>query len=298
MSQPLVSIHIITYNQIQFIHETLKSALSQTYENIEIIVADDGSSDGTAEIILEYARQYQDKIIPLIGGPNLGITGNSNRGLAACNGKYIAFLGGDDLMHPEKIKIQVEYMEGNPICAICYHDLEVFEHETGKTLYLFNNKHMQYSGDVRGVIKFGCVNGGSATMLRKEQMPAQGFDANLPVASDWLLWIEVLLNSKGEIHYINQVLGKYRRHGNNVTLQNVGSYSQNIRDHLATCMKILYSSTEYSGEVLYRLGTILRGLRFARDYQTSLMASLRCSFQFKTLILLGIYLASLKIAKL
>jgi len=77
-NQPLVSIHIITYNQIDFIHDTLTSALEQDYENLEVVVADDGSTDGTAEVILEYAKKYPNRLLPLVGGPNLGITGNSN----------------------------------------------------------------------------------------------------------------------------------------------------------------------------------------------------------------------------
>lgn len=297
MNQPLVSVHIITYNQKQFIHETLRSVLEQDYENLEIVVADDGSTDGTAEIILDYARRYPGKIVPLVGGPNLGITGNSNRGLAACKGKYIAFLGGDDLMHPEKINIQVNYMEHNSVCSICYHNLEVFEHETGRILFFFNERHKPYTGDVSILIKNGCVNGGSSTMVLREHIPVQGFDANLPVASDWLFWIEVLLNTKREIHYINQVLGKYRRHGDNITNSQAGSYNQGMRDHLATCMKVLYLHPNYSSEVLYRLGGVLRGLRFADNYRSPLIASLRCSIQIKTILLLCLYLVTFGVVK-
>lgn len=290
---PLVSVHIITYNQKQFIHETLASVLNQDYPNIEIVVADDGSTDGTAEIILDYARQYPSKIVPLVGGPNLGITGNSNRGLAACKGKYIAFMGGDDLMHPKKIKVQAEYMEKNPACSICYHNLDVFEHESGETLFLFNDVHKPYTGGLAGIIKYGCMNGGSSTFVRREQTPTNGFDVDLPVASDWLFWIEILLISKGEIHYINEVLGRYRRHRGNVTQADVGSYTQGMRDHLASCMKLLYLHPEYSREVLYRLGAMLRGLRFSKNYQSCLIASLRCSLQIRTLTLLGMYWVSL-----
>jgi glycosyltransferase involved in cell wall biosynthesis len=294
MIQPLVSIHIITYNQIQFIHETMNSVLSQTYENIEIIVADDGSTDGTAEIVLDYARQYPRKIIPIVGGPNLGITGNSNRGLEACKGKYISFLGGDDLMHPDKISIQVEHMEANPICSISYHNLDVFEHETGKTLYLYNERHKPCSGNVRTLIKNGCVNGGSSTMVRSEHIPPQGFDRNITLASDWLFWIETLLNHNGDICYINKILGRYRRHGNNVTRITNESYSTGEIDHLASCMKILFLHPKYSNDILFRLGALLRGARKTRGYQACLIASLRCSIQLKTVVLLLAYFSSLK----
>ncbi len=130
-------------------------------------------------------------------------------------------------------------------------------------------------------------------MVRREQIPARGVDLNLPVASDWLMWIEILINSGGEIRYINSVLGKYRRHGRNVTNDaKHGSLSRGVRDHLATCMKILYLHPEYSRQVLFRLATILRGLRHSRGYVDSLVGSLRCSVQLKTIAIFVVYIAS------
>ena len=289
VKMPLVSVHLITYNQKQFIGEALLSVLNQDYANIEIVVADDGSTDGTAELILDYARLYPGKIVPLVGGPNLGITRNCNKGLTACNGKYIAFFAGDDIMLPNKIKVQVDYMESHPVCSICYHNLDVFDNESGNTLYLFNDVQQPYSGGVAGLIKNGCVNGGPATMVRKEHVPIHGFDVSIPVASDWLLWIETLITNKQEIHYINQVLGKYRRHDNNITKAKMGSYTQGMRDQLATCMKVLYLYPEYAGEVRYYLGSLLRGLRFTRNYQGCLISSLQFSMQIKTVVLLILY---------
>lgn len=298
MNQPLVSICVITYNQKQFIHETLASVLNQDYDNLEIVVADDGSTDGTAEIVIDYAQRFPGKIIPIVGGPNLGITGNSNRGLSACEGKYISFLGGDDLMLPDKIRIQVEYMEANPNCSISYHDLDVFRHGTDKTLYFYNEKHKPKSGNARILIRNGCLNGGSSTMVRSEFIPTEGFDSNISIASDWLFWIETLLNSDGNICYINRVLGRYRQHENNVTKANNQKYSRGEMDHLASCMKLLFLHPQYSNDVLYRLGGLLRGARKIRDYQACLLASLRCSIQFKTVVLILIYITTLKTIKL
>ena len=91
MNDPLVSVAIITYNQADIIHETLPETINQQYSNLEVIIADDGSTDGTAQIILEYAGKYPDRVIPVLSNRNNGITINSNQALEACHGKYVAF---------------------------------------------------------------------------------------------------------------------------------------------------------------------------------------------------------------
>src|SRR5438128_463489 len=91
VTNPLVSVIVPTYNQLDFIAEALDSVLEQDYENLQIVVGDDGSTDGTVEIIRQFAKRYPRRLIPLDGLPHLGITANCNRCLRACNGKYIAF---------------------------------------------------------------------------------------------------------------------------------------------------------------------------------------------------------------
>jgi glycosyltransferase involved in cell wall biosynthesis len=218
MNQPLVSVCIITYNQRQFIHETLSSVLEQDYENIEIVVADDGSTDGTVGIILDYARKYPDKIVQIVGGPNLGITGNSNRAYFACTGKYIAWMGGDDLMLPGKLRKQIEFMEANPGCVLSYHDLDVFQSNTGKTIRFFNSGRKGFypwQGGVDKLVQYGTFCGACSVMTLRTACPSYGFDERIQVASDWLFWIETAIN--GKICFIPEVLGRYRRHAGNVT---------------------------------------------------------------------------------
>ena len=127
MAEPKVSVIIPTYNQRDFVRETIDSVLAQTYNNIEIIVTDDGSIDGTREIIQEYASQYPEKIKPVYSEKNTGIAANINRGLAVRTGEFIAWLGGDDIMLPEKIQKQVDLLIGRPDAVGCCHDAEVFE---------------------------------------------------------------------------------------------------------------------------------------------------------------------------
>lgn len=267
---PLVSVAIITYNQKDYLKECIESVLEQNYTNIEIVVADDCSKDGTQEMLKEYNEKYPNKFILKLSEINQGITKNSNLAHFACNGKYIAWMGGDDLMLPNKISKQVEYMESNSECTICYHNLDVFQSETDKTLYLYNHK-MKIDGNIKDAIKYGVINGACSTMVRTEKIPKNGFNDFLPVASDWFYWIETL-SCGGTINYIDEVLGRYRRHKGNVTGK-TEKITQNDLDHLNSCNLIISKYPQYFNEVIYRYAMNLIGIRHKVNYFDALFKS-------------------------
>jgi len=286
---PLVSIAIITYNQKEYLKECIESVLAQDYENIEIVVADDCSTDGTQEMLKEYDKKYPNKFVLKLSNKNQGITKNSNLAHFACSGKYIAWMGGDDLMLPEKIRKQVEYMEKNQECTICYHNLDVFQSDTNETLYYFNEKR-KYEGDVYTSIKYGTFNGACSTMIRTSKAPKNGFNETIPVASDWLYWVETLHNG-GTINYIDEVLGRYRRHNNNVTKE-TSSITQNQIDHLNSCNIILSLYPEYSKAVFYRYSRILFGLKHKLNYFDIVFKSFCICPNIKSLAAILIYVVT------
>lgn len=112
---PLVSVILPTYNRRRFLEESVRSVLNQTYRNFEVIVVDDGSTDGTSESIcslspaLRYLRQ-----------PNSGVAAARNRGLAAARGELIAFQDSDDLWHPEKLARQWSVLKERPEVGVVY----------------------------------------------------------------------------------------------------------------------------------------------------------------------------------
>lgn len=215
-SFPLVSVHVITYNQVRYIDETLMSILQQDYKNIEIVVADDGSTDGTASVILEYSRKYPKKFIPIVGGPNLGITGNCNRALKACKGKYIAFIGGDDIFLPGKLSKQVEWFEARQERVLCGHAVQVF-FEDGRQCYLSGRRRVAGKGP-KHFIRHGAPFGALSIMVRADSVPKHGFDPSVSTVSDGLFFIETLM-AGGEFGAISGVFGRYRKHNNNITVQ-------------------------------------------------------------------------------
>lgn len=114
--QPLVSIVIATYNRAVWLEKAIKSVLSQTYENYELIICDDGSTDNTAELVRGF---YTSKIVYL-HQQNKGRSVARNLALTKARGKYIAFLDDDDIFLPEKLDKQVKAMEEYSDFAMSY----------------------------------------------------------------------------------------------------------------------------------------------------------------------------------
>lgn len=218
----MVSVVIPTYNQEGFVKETIDSVLAQDYPNMQIIITDDGSTDGTAQIIQDYAQQYPDKVVAVESGKNTGIPANFNRGLRQVKGEYIAWLGGDDLMLPGKISKQVELLQKRPDAVGCCHDAEVFVSPSNKILgvfsKLFNGKKGFREGNVELWFDANYFMLPSTMMIRSKAVPGHGFDIRLKYLNDWLLDVEIFRNGKCVV--INEVLGKYRRHADNVTGNN------------------------------------------------------------------------------
>lgn len=215
-----VSALITTYNHRAFIEEAVNSVLAQTYPNIEIVITDDCSTDGAQDIIRRLAREHP-RIIPVLSDRNTGIAANVNRGLARCDGEFLTYLGGDDLMYPAKIEKQVAYMRAHPDAVVCYHDVEVFDSDTGLTLYRHGDIHEMKDGGVELELftnwSFGRLPKTipSSHMVRASALPPHGFDERIHLWNDWLHGIEVLQH--GWRGHIPEVLGRYRKHAGQIT---------------------------------------------------------------------------------
>jgi glycosyltransferase involved in cell wall biosynthesis len=212
---PLVSLLCVTYNQREFVTDAVRGMVAQDYPNLEIIVADDGSTDGTVERLRELAAETSRRIV-VVAGEHAGITANSNRGLAQCLGTYVAVMGGDDVMLPGKISRQVEWMEAGGRRVLCGHDVDVFDSATGRTIYLWSDRFPLEKGIGAEKAVQSVPFCAAAIMVRRSAIPEYGFDPRVPVASDLKCWIDCL-HPDGEYGYVEGVLSRYRRHDRNVT---------------------------------------------------------------------------------
>ncbi|MBA3511524.1 glycosyltransferase [Sphingomonas sp.] len=214
MSVPRVSISIVSYNQESYIAEAIESAVAQDYPNLEVVVADDGSTDRTQEIIRQYALQYPNLVIAVLNSRNEGITRNSNKALRACSGEFIAFMGGDDVLLAGKVAAQIDWFLNDPRRVLCGHQVEVFYENGSRSPHPLTRRLLSGRG-AEALIRHGPY-GATSVMVRTDRVPSYGFDGALPVVSDQLLWVDVIRDD-GLFGYIPGTFARYRQHDANVT---------------------------------------------------------------------------------
>jgi len=119
-SEPLVSCVIIFLNGETFIGEAIESVLAQTVSDWELILVDDGTTDGATEIVRRYCASHPDRIrlISHPGGRNMGMSASRNAGVRASRGRYLAFIDADDIWLPERLETHVEMFERHPEAAL------------------------------------------------------------------------------------------------------------------------------------------------------------------------------------
>jgi glycosyltransferase involved in cell wall biosynthesis len=283
MDNPKVSILIPTYNQEQVVEQTLTSALTQDYDNLEVVVTDDASKDRTPQILKELQRKYPYRLRLFLHQANLGVTKNHTRGLLECDGDFIAFQDGDDLFLPGKIKKQVEFMLKRPDCTISCHDVDVFDSETGKTLYLWSQRFGRREGDMRELVRYGNYLSSVSVMVRRKHLPEYGYDERIRVGSDWMLWLEALAQGRGKILYLDGILARYRRHAGNLT--NVSGWK--YEDQLITLSlvetkwpKLLFPARMRRSEIQFMIGLSAFSQRRVKDASKYFMESIVLGFPF------------------
>lgn len=211
---PKVSALVVTYNHGRYIAEALGSIFAQTYTDYEVVVVDDGSSDGTSAMMGRWpqVRYYYQ--------PNQGPNAALNRALALARGEYVAFLAADDTWLPERLARQVPILERCPQVGLVYGDALVVD-EGGRPLCRFNEVYPARSGDV-AVDLFAqyCFISSQTLLVRRSCFERLGGFWGPAAISDYLKWVEIALSS--EVAYVDAVLGTYRRHQGNLTRANAG----------------------------------------------------------------------------
>jgi len=200
---PLVSVITATYNSSNFIESTIKSVLSQTYTNWELIIIDDASIDNTLSIIKNYCNRFS-KISYLVNKINKGPAFTRNKGVKVAKGDFITFLDGDDIWKPEKLKVQIEFMIENVI-DVSYTSYDLID-EDGKPLQkrinalpvLSYNKLLKcnYIGNLTGIYNSKSIGKIAIPDLKKRQ--------------DWAMWLNALKKSRKPALGIKESLAFYR----------------------------------------------------------------------------------------
>ena len=154
MESPLVSVCIPAYNNADTILETIQSVLTQTYQNLELIVVDDRSTDDTYQVVKTFAKQAGDDRLHLYQNEkNLGMAGNWNHCMELCKGDFIKLLCADDLIHETLLAREVEIMERYPEANLVQTDTR-FVDMHGKTTGFYKRYHAHGVVDGKKACRF------------------------------------------------------------------------------------------------------------------------------------------------
>ena len=195
---PKVSVIIPTYNRLSMVKEAVASVLAQDFEDMELTVVDDGSTDGTAEEM----KRYGGRVKLIQHSENRGVSAARNRGILQARGKYIAFLDSDDLWVKGKLKIQEAFLDDNPHYPLCYTD-EIWIRKGKRVNPMF--KHAKYSGWIFEKCLPLCIISPSSALMRRGLFEQVGdFDPGLPVCEDYDLWLRVA--ARFPVYFIPQQL--------------------------------------------------------------------------------------------
>ncbi|MFT4659776.1 MAG: glycosyltransferase involved in cell wall biosynthesis [Patiriisocius sp.] len=212
-SNPLVSVIMPAFNADKYISSAIESIIQQSYNNWELIVVDDGSTDKTNEIVRTYMTK-DERIKLYVNNINRGLIFTRNRGLENANGKYIANLDSDDISLTSRLEEQVRFLEGNPDYVLLGSGSNLIN-SLGKKIGVIDrnipNEHL------KTLLLFSNYFINSSVLMRIDKLWNLKYSNNYPLSEDFNLFIE--LSNKGEIGNLNKSLINYRIHDHNISIE-------------------------------------------------------------------------------
>lgn len=220
-TMPLVSVPVITYNSSKTILETLESIKAQTYQNLELIISDDCSTDNTVIICKDWLSLNKDRFVRtlMLESPiNTGISANGNRARAACKGEWIKDLAGDDLLLPECISTFVQFVTVHPDSIFVFCKLRTFgdegdPHSSLEDIINLRNDEMSVMGanGQLDLVKKGLTPPAPCLFYNSEKSRQLGInnDERIKLIEDWPKWIQYL-KSGNKFLFVDKCLVLYR----------------------------------------------------------------------------------------
>lgn len=208
---------VVAYNSSRYIAETLDSVLAQSYEAIELIIADDASTDDTASIARSWLDRYGDRFVAasLVGGiENVGIAANCNRALGHSRGSWLKLIAADDVLLPGCIGDYVENAARHPGVSVFFSRMEVID-ENGMAggEYLYPKAFFGFPAErqLKYLLHRNCLPAPSAFLRVDDLRAAGGFDEAFPMLEDLPLWIGMLRQHR-RFGGLDKCTVRYRRH--------------------------------------------------------------------------------------
>jgi glycosyltransferase involved in cell wall biosynthesis len=226
--------------------------MGQEYENFEVLVVDDGSSDDTADIVAAYPSPVR-----LIPQANAGVSAARNRALAEAKGELVAFLDHDDVWYPSKLEQQVELLAGRPEVGLVYGNSAMVDRQD-RYLWTYLDPHRMYRGDALVPLFLDCFIPLLTVVVRKELFAKiGGFKPRWSIAEDYDLFLRVAEVS--QVDFVDAIVAGYRVHE--------GNLSRDLTRRLTEEREVLNACLERNHDLRLKVGG--RAIRLR-------MAGLRC----------------------
>lgn len=242
MSKTLVSVIIPAYNHEKYVQETIKSIINQTYQNIELIVIDDGSKDFTWQKILEMKDECERRFekVHFETKQNEGTCKTLNKLLSCAQGDFIYLIASDDLAKPQAIEKEVEFLSKHKDFALCVGDNEIIDFES-KVCYWDKFRNIEYNKNkayfktfaefLHKLVKFDFKSDKfgrydkvlldnhipNGYMIRRSIFEKIGYFTPEAPLEDW--WLMLQLSKYAKMKYLNEILFSYRWHSANTIKQ-------------------------------------------------------------------------------
>jgi len=206
MSGPRVTVIMPCYNSEEYVAQTIETVLEQSYRNFHFVAGNDGSTDNTAEILLNYADVIT--IVEHADRGNYGQAATYNLCLTHVKTEFIAFIDNDDLWHPDKLLKQVEAMDDNPDVGFVYTNGDVID-SNGEVLYPFFDDTHRETNEMGAILLDCYVRTPSAVMVRTSILQSAG-NFKEGMIPDQDMWIRI--KELTDFHFIDQKMIQYRTH--------------------------------------------------------------------------------------
>jgi len=261
LRDPLVSVIVPCYNGAAFLEEALRSALAQSYGEVEVVVVDDGSTDSSAEIARRFPVRY-------IRQENRGLSEARNTGIRESKGSYLVFLDADDRLKPRAIETGLGALALRPDCALAVGD-HVFI--AANSSYLADStKERHLHSHYEALLKSNFIEMISSVLFRRSIFDeVGGFDAKLRVAEDYELYLRIARGWPICCHSV--IVAEYRMHGANT--------SRDSELMLTTTLQVLKGQARYLDNDSSRLIAFHEGVRsWRKQYGRQLASELARSY--------------------
>lgn len=203
MKSPTVSVIMPTLNNGAYIQRAVASILEQSFEDLQLIIVDDGSSDGTVSRIREFT---DDRVCLVQRADETGVTSARNEGFRRSSSQYVAVHDGDDWSNPNRLRKQVEYLDENPEVALVGTGAYLVDKDSN----IQSRRHVLESPSLTEIKAHNEFVHGSVLMRRDALKEAGGYDEWFDLAEDYDLWLR--LADKYEVRNIDEPLYYFRQH--------------------------------------------------------------------------------------